>query len=53
MEAKYSSETSVDFQRTARCYIRKDKTNYMELSPYWEAANCAANQELPNVLWKS
>jgi hypothetical protein len=23
----------------------------MELSPSWEAANCAATQELPGVLW--
>jgi hypothetical protein len=23
----------------------------MELSPSWEAANCAATQELPSVLW--
>jgi hypothetical protein len=24
----------------------------MELSPSWEAANCAATQELPRILWK-
>jgi hypothetical protein len=23
----------------------------MELNPSWEAANCAAAQELPNILW--
>jgi hypothetical protein len=23
----------------------------MELSPSWEAESCAANQELPNILW--
>jgi hypothetical protein len=23
----------------------------MELSPAWEAASCAANQEFPNILW--
>jgi hypothetical protein len=23
----------------------------MELSPSWEAATCAANQEFPNILW--
>jgi hypothetical protein len=23
----------------------------MELSPFWEAANCAATQELPSILW--
>jgi hypothetical protein len=28
-------------------------TNSMELSPSWEATNCAATWELPNILWKS
>jgi hypothetical protein len=28
-------------------------TNFMELSPSWEAANCAATEELPNILWNS
>jgi hypothetical protein len=23
----------------------------MELSPSWEASNCAAAQQLPNILW--
>jgi hypothetical protein len=26
-------------------------TNFMELSPSWEVASCAATQELPNILW--
>jgi hypothetical protein len=26
-------------------------TNFMELSPSWEAISCAATQELPSVLW--
>jgi hypothetical protein len=26
-------------------------TLLMELSSSWEAANCAATQELPNILW--
>jgi hypothetical protein len=26
-------------------------TNFMDLSPSWEAASCAANQELPSILW--
>jgi hypothetical protein len=26
-------------------------TNFMELSRCWEAANCAATQELPSILW--
>jgi hypothetical protein len=25
--------------------------SFMDLSPSWEAANCAATQELPSVLW--
>jgi hypothetical protein len=24
----------------------------MELSSSWEAVNCAATQELPNIIWK-
>jgi hypothetical protein len=26
-------------------------SNFMELDPYWEAANCVASQELPSNLW--
>jgi hypothetical protein len=26
-------------------------TNFMELSPSWEAASCAATQEFPSILW--
>jgi hypothetical protein len=25
----------------------------MELRPSWEAANCAATQELPSILWNT
>jgi hypothetical protein len=25
--------------------------SHMELSPSWEAANCAATQEIPSILW--
>jgi hypothetical protein len=28
-------------------------TNFMELSPSWEAASCAVTQELPNILWET
>jgi hypothetical protein len=31
-------------------YINKI-TNFMELSPSWQAESCAATQELPNILW--
>jgi hypothetical protein len=27
------------------------KTNSIELRTFWEAASCAATQELPNILW--
>jgi hypothetical protein len=26
-------------------------TNSMDLNPSWEAASCAATQEVPNILW--
>jgi hypothetical protein len=28
-----------------------EQTNFTEPSPSWEAANCAATQELPSILW--
>jgi hypothetical protein len=35
--------------RSVKCY----QVTYLitELSPFWEAANCAATQELPTILW--
>jgi hypothetical protein len=33
------------------CYSVPTSSSLMELSPSWEAANCAATQELPNILW--
>jgi hypothetical protein len=32
------------------CYEKYEPTNSMELSPPWEAASCAATQELPSIL---
>jgi hypothetical protein len=29
----------------------KELTNFTELGPSWEAANCAATQQLPSILW--
>jgi hypothetical protein len=56
-----SSEMSAVFQRTTRRYIPENRTLYnhphslthslMELSPSWEAANCAPTRELPSILW--
>jgi hypothetical protein len=34
-----------------RLYIHNYVTNFMELSRYWEAANCAVTQELLSILW--
>jgi hypothetical protein len=27
-------------------------TNFIEMSPSWKAASCAATQEFTNILWK-
>jgi hypothetical protein len=32
-------------------HVALELTNFMELSHSWEAANCAATQELPSNLW--
>jgi hypothetical protein len=32
-------------------YVTSKVTNFMELSPSWEAVSCAATQELPSILW--
>jgi hypothetical protein len=29
----------------------KELTNFIELSPSWEVANCVATQEFPSILW--
>jgi hypothetical protein len=35
------------------CYLSSLQSHHslMELSPSWEAASCAATQELPSILW--
>jgi hypothetical protein len=45
--------TKIVFQKqpTNLKYFWSILTNFMELSPSSEAANCAATQELPSILW--
>jgi hypothetical protein len=31
--------------------VKLETTNFMELSPSWEAANRSDTQEFPNILW--
>jgi hypothetical protein len=33
------------------CLRTNELTDFMELSPSWEAASCATIQELPSILW--
>jgi len=41
-------DTSSTYYRVLKwCVV----TNYMDLSPYWEANNHAANQDIPRLLW--
>jgi hypothetical protein len=53
MESVRSSETvsKLLLDYTAS-HPRMLYSNSMELSPSWEASDCAATQELPNILWK-
>jgi hypothetical protein len=37
--------------RKVKGKVLPELTNYMELSPSWEAANCAVTQEFPSILW--
>jgi hypothetical protein len=36
---------------TFSCVLSECYTNFMEPSPSWEAVDCAATQEIPNILW--
>jgi hypothetical protein len=38
---------------TRNVSLHKITHSLLELSPSWEAANCAATQELPSILWNS
>jgi hypothetical protein len=69
MEAACFSETSVNICQSTWCYIPEHRnlqnslysemdflgwvTNFMELSPSWEAANSEATVELHGILWNS
>jgi hypothetical protein len=55
MEVIFSSETSVETQRTTRRHIPEDNTqltNSIELSPS-VATSCSATSEFPNILWNA
>jgi hypothetical protein len=41
-----------ELYRTTHLRTPEDSHSLTELSPSWEAANCAAPQELPSILWK-
>jgi hypothetical protein len=45
----FSNHPSVLQHRVAVCELQTHPL--MELSPSWEAANCAATQEFPSILW--
>jgi hypothetical protein len=38
-------------QKTKSMRNEERRTNFMQLSPSWEAANCATTQEFPSYLW--
>jgi hypothetical protein len=50
MEAIYSSETSVDFQRTTRRYIPEDGTLRNHLLIKWYIYQMAVSEYAQNVL---
>jgi hypothetical protein len=39
--------TSTNMKLLVRCML----TDFMELSPFWEAASCSASQEFLDILW--
>jgi hypothetical protein len=50
-----SNELHQKHKRKTRFYMWKQPTvymiNYAELSPSWDANNCPATQEIPNILY--
>jgi hypothetical protein len=42
-----------DMLLLSECHQHSLTHSLMELSPSWEAANCAATQELPSIVWNS
>jgi hypothetical protein len=53
IEAVYFSHASILFYQTTWCHLQEHGTHsLMELCTSWEAASCAATQELPSILWK-
>jgi hypothetical protein len=41
----------VSYQITYFDFGQSPLSNFMELSPFWEANNCSSTQEIPSILW--
>jgi hypothetical protein len=48
---KDTGKCSLQFEGLNMNVNLRGLTDFMELSPSWEAANCVATQELPSILW--